>query len=233
MVDQSLLVNELGRFARLLVTDYPVSDALHDFVESAAAILGIHGAGMSLVQGDRLAFATATPEDIAAIEQVQEEEQSGPCVDAYRSQRPVLVADIGTHRERWPALAQVASRTGIVAIGAIPLRLDDLRLGTLDLYDRPRRDWTEQEAEVAGLLAALAAGYLANASRLDRARQTADQLQEALDSRVVIEQAKGLIAGERGISVDEAFHVLRAHARNRGASLRDVAHAVVNLGLRP
>jgi GAF domain-containing protein len=233
MVDQSLLVNELGRFARILVTDYPVSDALHDFVETAAAILGIHGAGMSLARDGRLGFATATPADIAALEKAQEETQLGPCVDAHRSQRPVLVEDIRVHHERWPTLTDVASRTGIVAVGSIPLRLSDVGLGTLDLYDTDRRRWTDEEADVAELLAALAAGYLANASRLDRARQTADQLQEALDSRVIIEQAKGLIAGERGISVDEAFHVLRAHARNRGASLREVAHAVVELGLRP
>ena len=233
MVDQSLVVNELGRFARLLVTDYPVSDALHDLVESAAAILGIHGAGMSLVRDGRLAFATATPEDIAAIERAQEDEQCGPCVDAHRTGTAILVADLGAEPDRWPALTGVAARTGIVAIGAVPLRLDDVGLGTLDLYDTVPHPWTEEEAEVARLLAALAAGYLANASRLDRARRTAEQLQEALDSRVVIEQAKGVIAGERRISVDEAFQVLRAHARSRSASLRDVAHAVVHLGLRP
>lgn len=233
MVDQSLLVNELNRFARVLVTEYPVSDALHDFVASAAAILGIHGAGISLVREGRLAFATAAPQEIAALEEAQEGEQAGPCMDAYRDGVPVLISDIRHEHRRWPALAQAASGAGIVAIGAIPLRLNGFHLGTLDLYETQPRDWTAEEASVAGLLASLAAGYLANASRLDRARQTAEQLQEALDSRVLIEQAKGVLAGERGISVDEAFHVLRRHARNRGAPLRDVASAVVNLGLRP
>lgn len=233
MVDQALMLSELNRFARVLVTDYPVSDALHDLVESAAAILGIHGAGMSLVREGRLAFATATPQDITAIEQVQEVHQAGPCVDAFQADDAVLIADISAHGDRWPDLVRTATETGIVAIGAIPLRLDGLHLGTLDLYDIRPHDWTEEEAEVARLLAALATGYIANSSRLDRARETTAQLQQALDSRVIIEQAKGLLAGERGISVDDAFQVLRAHARNRGASLRDVANAVVNLGLRP
>ena len=233
MVDQSLLVTELGRFARTLVADRPVTDALHDFVESAAAVLDVHGAGMSLVRDGRLAFVTATPEDIAAIEKAQEDEQAGPSADAHLSRAAVLVADIREQAGRWPHVALVASRTGIVAIGAVPLVLDDLGVGTLDLYDTAPRAWTDEEAEVADLLAALVAAYLANTSRLDRARQVADQLQEALDSRVTIEQAKGLVAGERGISLDEAFHVLRAHARNRSASLRDVAQAVVDLGLRP
>ena len=233
MIDQPLLVNELSRFARILVTDYPLTDALHDFVESAAAILGIHGAGMSLVQDGRLVFATATPEGIRALEAVQEALQAGPCVDAYRQETPVLVADIRTEEGRWPELVQVAARSGIIAVGAVPLRVNGLRLGTLDLYDTQAHDWTEEERDVALLLATLATGYLANASRLDRAVQAADQLQVALNSRVIIEQAKGILAGERGIFVDDAFQLLRTHARNRSAPLRDVAEAVVHLGLRP
>jgi AmiR/NasT family two-component response regulator len=79
----------------------------------------------------------------------------------------------------------------------------------------------------------MATACVANASRLDRLRHTAEQLQTALDSRIVIEQAKGLVAGERGITLDEAFEVLRGHARSRNASLRSVSEAVVTLGLRP
>lgn len=233
MVDQALFVSELNRFARLLVTDYAITDVLHDLVDSVAAIFGIHGAGVSLVRDGRLAFATASPEEIAALEEVQAAEQAGPSVDAYRTETPILIADIATQRQRWPTLAQVAARTGIVAVGAVPLRIDDLHLGTLDLYDTRAHDWTDEEADVARLLAALAASYIGNSSRLDRARETSEQLQRALDGRVIIEQAKGVLAGERGITVDQAFQILRAHARNRNAPLRDVANAVVNLGLRP
>lgn len=233
MTNQSLLVSELKRFAHLLVTDYPVSDALNDFVGSAAAILGIHGVGMSLVKEGRLSFATASLEHVAALEEAQEAEQAGPSVDAYRGATAVLVQDLTACAERWPRIVQVAEIHGIVAVGAFPLALDEHHFGTLDLYDTRRRDWTAAEVEVAELLAVLAAGYLANASRLGHARTTAHQLQEALDSRVVIEQAKGVIAGERGISVDEAFAIIRSHARNRGAPMRDVADAIVHLGLRP
>jgi len=233
MTNQSLLVSELKRFALMLVTDYPVSDALHDFAGAAAAILGIHGVGISLFKEGRLSFATASLEDITALEKAQEGAQVGPCVDAYRGATSVLVADVSLCADQWPALARVAASQGIVAVGAVPLSINVHHLGTLDLYDTRRRDWTADEAEVAELLAALAAGYLANASLLGHARTTADQLQDALDSRVVIEQAKGLIAGERSISLDDSFKVLRAHARNRGAPMREVASAVVHLGLRP
>lgn len=233
MTNQSLLVSELKRFALMLVTDYPVSDALHDFVGTAAAILDIHGVGISLVKDGRLAFVTASLEDITALEKTQEAEQLGPCVDAYRTAASVLVPDIADHADEWPSVVEVAASNGIVAVGAVPLAVGGHHLGTLDLLDTRRHDWTPDEAEVAELLAALVAGYLANASLLGHARTTADQLQEALDTRVIIEQAKGVIAGERRISVDDAFSIIRSHARKRGAPMRDVANAIVHLGLRP
>jgi GAF domain-containing protein len=133
---------------------------------------------------------------------------------------------------RWPELAAAAADVGIVAVAGIPMHLNGTRLGALDLYhDRPH-DWTD-DVEAARLLAYMATAYVANAARLDQVRHTAEQLQEALDSRVVIEQAKGILAGERNITVDEAFATLRSHARNNHVSLRAVADAVVNLRLRP
>lgn len=113
------------------------------------------------------------------------------------------------------------------------MHLNGTRLGVLNLYHDHPHDWTDDELEVAELLAYMATAYVANAARLDQVRHTAEQLQEALDSRVIIEQAKGILAGERGITVDEAFAVLRSHARTNNVSLRAVANAVVNLRLRP
>jgi GAF domain-containing protein len=233
MIDRSRLVHELHVFARRLVTDYPVSDALHDLVDATTAILDVHGAGTNLADGDRLMFATAAPADIAALEEIQERDQVGPCVAAFQSDEPVVVSDLTTGEHPWPALTSVAAQTGISAVAAVPLRLNGTRLGALDIYSRGPHVWTAEEVETAELLAALATGYIANASRLDHARQTVEQLQEALDSRIVIEQAKGVLAGERGISVDQAFAQLRAHARHNQAPLRQVAQAVVDLGLRP
>jgi GAF domain-containing protein len=108
-----------------------------------------------------------------------------------------------------------------------------LGLGALNLYHHARREWSDEDVGTATLLAAVATAYVANAARLDQFRQTTEQLQEALNSRVVIEQAKGVLAGERKISVDEAFKRLRGHARRHQTSLRAVAEAVVNIGLRP
>lgn len=220
------------RFVLRLVRDDEVGDALHDLVDDAADLLGVAGAGISLARDGGLAFATAADERVTFLERLQEETQSGPCVEAHRAGTAVMVADLRADPHRWPALARAAADAGVVAVAGIPVHLNGAHLGALDLYDDHPRAWSD-DLEVAELFAAMAAAYVANAARLDEARHIAEQLQEALTSRVVIEQAKGVLAGERGISVDEAFAVLRSHARRKRVSLRAVADAIVNLGLRP
>ena len=101
----------------------------------------------------------------------------------------------------------------------------------LNLYDDEPRQWDADDLRAAEVLAAMAAALIVNADRLDRARSTAQQLQRALDSRIVIEQAKGMLAARSGITVDEAFERLRSHARSHQASLRSVAEAIVEFRL--
>lgn len=233
MTDRDAFMRLLSEFPRRLLHDYEISDALHDLVDGATEVLGIAGAGVSLLEGERLVFATAANELITALERVQEDAQAGPCVQAQRSGESVLIPDMAEDHQSWPDLAAAGVAMGVVAVAGIPLRLNGYRLGALNLYDTRRHDWSAEEVEVANVLAAIATGYAANAARLDMVRHTAEQLQTALDTRVIIEQAKGVLAGERRISVDEAFQVLRAHARSNRVTLRSVADAVVNLRLRP
>lgn len=223
----------LTDFARLLTTEYQVGDALRDLVDGVTAVLGVSGAGVSLADADRLRFACAADEDVAALERFQEEHQMGPGLDAYLCGEPVLVADLEMMGRKWPLTRDAAAEAGFAAVAAIPMHLGASRLGVLDLYDRSPRDWSAEDVGVAGLLAGVATAHVANAGRLERARQTTEQLQHALDSRIVIEQAKGMLAGEGHISLDEAFRRLRTHARRHHTSLQTVADAVVNLGLRP
>jgi GAF domain-containing protein len=233
VTDQAALTRALSEFAQLLVREYEVSDALQDLVDGVTEVLGISGAGVSLLEGERLRFATAATDAIVLLERIQEETQNGPCVEAHQSGQPVLVTDLRDRPERWPALSEGAAEAGMLAVAGIPMRLNGTRLGALNLYHGATRDWSDEEISVSRLLADLATGYVANASRLDRLQHTAEQLQVALDSRLIIEQAKGLLAGERDISMEQAFEVLRGHARRNNASLRAVADAVVNLHLRP
>lgn len=232
MIEKAALMRVLTDFAGLLVSDYQISDALHDLVDGVTRVLGVTGAGVSLADGDRITFATAASEPIAVLERLQEDTQLGPCVEAHRSGQAVLVADLADDAGRWPLLAETAAKVGMVAVAGVPMRLAGTRLGALNLYDAERRDWSDDDVGVARLLADMATGYVANASKRDQARRTTKQLQEALDSRVIIEQAKGIVAAERDISVDDAFTLLRTHARSHNVTLRSVADAVVNRKLR-
>jgi len=232
VADQEPLTRVLTGFACLLVEDYQTSEALDDLVAGVTDVLAIAGAGVSIADRDGLKFAAAG-EGVCALERVQEETQAGPSIDAHREGRPVLVADLMEGPGRWPVFSDLAAEMGICAVAGIPMSVNGTKFGALNLYDQARRDWSADDVSVARLLADTASGYVANASRLTKARHTAEQLQAALDSRVVIEQAKGVLAGERNISVAAAFELLRSHARSHNASLHSVADAVVNLRLRP
>jgi GAF domain-containing protein len=233
VTDRASLSEVLTEFACLLVTEYQVSDALHDLVEGVTDVLAVTGAGVSLVDGEEIKFATAGTGPITVLERVQEQAQDGPCIVAYRLGQPVLVSDLADETDRWPALREAAMAAGIAAVAGIPMSLKGTKLGALNLYHGARREWSDEDVDTARLLAAVGTAYLANAARLDQFRHTTEQLQEALNSRVIIEQAKGILAGERKTSVDEAFKRLRGHARRYHTSLRAVAEAVVNIGLRP
>lgn len=223
----------LSEFAATLVKDFTVSDVLHDLAERASVVVGADSAGVSLQHDGHLRFATALDERCSRLERVQESEQAGPCVDALRAGKVVAVTDLAVAIPGWGAYGKAAREAGIAGIAGIPMRLDGQKIGTLNLYSNSRREWSEEDLDAAHVLADIASSYVINASKLAQQRRLNEQLQEALDSRVVIEQAKGILAAERGISVDDAFELLRRHARNFRTSLRSVAEAVVKLGLRP
>jgi GAF domain-containing protein len=233
MDDQKPLLDVLTRFSRTLAGRYDVSDVLHELSDAVAEVLDATGAGVSL--GDdqgHLRFATATNELTTEVERVQQDSQQGPCHVAYTTNEALFVRDLSESTD-WPQLSDAALRAGLVSVAGIPMAFDGQAVGSLDIYHAQIRDWTDPDLTAARVLADIATGYVVHASELDRARRVNEQLQAALESRVLIEQAKGLLAGERGITVDQAFAILRTHARGRNASIRSIAEAVVELGLRP
>lgn len=233
MAREDLLVGALSDFARTLVRHFDISDVLYDLTTRVTTVLEVASAGVSLVQDGRLRFVTALDETTASLERVQESEQAGPCVEAFRTGEPLLVSSIDRVEQRWPAFVAQARSVGFAAVAGIPMRLDGERLGALDVYHTSPREWSDDDVRVARVLADMASSYVVTASELERQQRTTEQLQRALDSRVIIEQAKGVIAAERKITIDQAFDVLRSHARSHNADLRTVAEAVINLGLRP
>jgi GAF domain-containing protein len=233
MVDQALFLRTLSEFARTLVVRYEIADVLYDLAGRTTTLLGVAGAGVSLRDEGRLRFVTGVNEATVRVEQTQERAQDGVCVAAFTSGNRVTVPDLAAVRDRWEDFRNEARAVGFAAVAGIPMRLDDEVLGAVNIYSAEPRAWSDEDVATARVLADMATSYLVNASELEKSRRTAEQLQEALHSRVTIEQAKGILSAERRITMDEAFNVLRDHARNHNANLRAVAEAVVNLGLRP
>jgi GAF domain-containing protein len=232
MYDQGRFLETLSRFAVELPSHYDIEAVLSRLTESVTEVLFLHGSGVTLAEGPRLRFVTAVSEPIAELERLQESEQSGPCREAFTLGDIVTISDVRSELTRWPPYVTAAVRLGIAGVAGLPMRLGNQVVGALNLYSAEQRSWTADDIAVARVLADVATSYVVNASKLRQQEQLNEQLQMALDSRVVIEQAKGITANQRAVSLDDAFALMRTHARNNHASVRAVAEAIVTVGLR-
>lgn len=231
MDSESPLFDLLRQFASTMARHFEINDVLYELGDATVTILDATGAGVSVINDDGLLeFVTATGQRVVEIEHVQQSNQEGPCVEAFRSGEPVPVSDIRT-LVQWPEYQATAARHGLRSVVGLPLALDDHRIGSLNVYDSEVRQWTDVELSSARVLADVATAYLVNAGELARARKVTGQLQVALDSRVVIEQAKGMLSRDHSVSVDDAFQLLRDYSRSHNVALRDVATAIVTSGL--
>jgi len=223
------LLDSLERFAAALTSGYGIGDVLHNLTGEMAEVLNLAGAGVTLVHDGRQRFVTAADEAIATLERVQESAQKGPCIDAVASAAPVSVADIaaGDASNRWPDYTIEAKNAGIQAVAGIPMLAEGAAIGAVNLYDSETRDWSTEDLRVATIFASIATGYLAHASSARQQQRTAEQLEQALNTRLIIEQAKGVLATQREVTVDEAFTRLRKYAREHNARIHDVSRSVV------
>jgi len=234
MYNQSLLLQTLSRFAVILPARYDLQEALSELKESVTAVLGLSGSWVTMADDGRLSFLTAVSQVSAELERdhAQLHPFSCPCRDAYSTGEVVRVTDVREQSTRWPEFSAFATRLSLAGVAAIPMRLADEIIGALNLYSPEPRDWSDEDIAVAGVLANVATSYVVNASKLRQQQQLTEQLQEALKSRVIIEQAKGITAQQRAISVSQAYQLMRGHARRNNASLKVVAEAIVAVGLQ-
>jgi len=231
MTEHDALLDALTEFARTLVGRYAIADVLTQLTDRVVGTLSLDGAGVSVGDKEgRLRFVTASPDELVEIEQAQEDLQQGPCVSAWQTSEVVMVEDLRAET-RWPEYVPVAVNKGYLAVNAIPLRTADGSMGSLNCYCRSPRPWSQEDGHRALLFADMAASYVVNASELQRSERIREQLQQALNSRIIIEQAKGVLSARHDISVDEAYKRLRRYTRSHNAHLHDIANAIVNLGL--
>lgn len=225
-LNDQLLARVLPDFAHTLAHRYAVDEVVERLARHLADLLCATTTGMWLSD------AEGHPRPVGAGHDAPRQGE-GPGLEAFETGLEVRVSDLASEPDRWPPRQQEARRHGFRAALGLPLLVRDQPVGAVEVCCAGPREWHDAEVAVARVLTDLAAGYVAHAAELAQSRRTAEQLREALSSRIVIEQAKGVLANDLGCTVDQAFVVLREHARRNSAALRSVAHAVVHLGLRP
>jgi GAF domain-containing protein len=226
-MDSQRLSATFVELADTLVGDFDVLDFLHLLTTRCTQLLDVTAAGVLLADpaGD-LRVMAASSEQVRLLELFQLQNDQGPCLDCYRSGHPVSVPDLSAVEARWPRFTPEARRRGFTAVVALPMRLRQNIIGALNLFSTgPGLD--PADTQIAQALADVATiGILQH-----RAQRQSDtvvtQLQTALNSRVLIEQAKGILAERLGLGMNEAFSALRRHARAQHRHLSELAQAVV------
>jgi transcriptional regulator with GAF, ATPase, and Fis domain len=214
--------------ADTLVEEFDVVDFLHTLTERCVELVDTDAAGLMLTDrhGD-LQVVAHTDESARLLELFELQRAEGPCLDCFATGRVIANVDLADPASRWPVFAEAARGVGFTVSHALPMRLRKKVVGALNLFTKaPVRLDDEQLAVVQGLADIATIGLLHERAVRDQV-VLAEQLQTALHSRIVIEQAKGVLSAQSGTSVGEAFRVMRSHARRTGEPLTAVAEAVV------
>ena len=222
------LADVFVEMADTLVDDFDVIEFLHVLTERCVQLLGISAAGLLLTdQQDTLQLVAASSERTRLLELFQLQTDQGPCVDCFRTGQPVSVADLPS-AGRWPRFTAAAAEVGFAAVHAVPMRLRAEVIGALNLFDAAPGTLDEGKLRIGQALADVATIGLLQQRAIRRRDTLTEQLQTALDSRVLIEQAKGVLAERLHLDMAEAFTLLRSGARSQNRRLSDLAQALVD-----
>jgi GAF domain-containing protein len=227
-MDGQLLSETFVELTDTMVADFDIIDFLHVLTQRSVELLNVSAAGLLLADPrGELRVVAASSEAARLLELFQLQSDQGPCLDCFRSGRPVTATDLSAD-QRWPQFAGAAGQAGFSAVQALPMRLRDQVIGALNLFRGTAGPFDADTVQVGQALADVATISLLHERSMRRTDTLNEQLQTALNSRVIIEQAKGKLAERLGIDVNQAFALLRDQARNRNQRLSDLAHAFVD-----
>ena len=227
-MDSELLSDTFVELADTMVAEFDVIDFLHLLTDRSVALLGASAAGVVLADPrGELRVAAASSEEAGLLELFQLQNDQGPCLDCFRTGRPVTADDLTGPCQRWPRFAEAAARSGFRTVEALPMRLRDQVIGALNLFRAEPGPIDPADLRIGQALADVATIGLLHERNVRRREAVAEQLQAALNSRVVIEQAKGKLAERLSVDMDRAFNMLRDYARNTNQHLTDVARTLV------
>ncbi|GIF45279.1 GAF and ANTAR domain-containing protein [Actinoplanes xinjiangensis] len=215
--------------ADTLVDEFDVLDYMHMITERVAYLTEAPAVGMLLAdQHSRLEFVAGSNENVTLVELFVVQNEEGPCLEAFRTGEPVVNVDLNNAAGRWPRFAPLAVATGFRSVHAFPMRLRRQVIGTLNVFgDVAGREFESDDVTIMQALADAATIGLLQERAIRHGETLTEQLQGALNSRIIIEQAKGAVAQAHGISVDDAFTVIRGYARKHNRRLTEVANALV------
>lgn len=225
---EQLLLETLTVVADTLVDDFDVVDFLHDLVERCAAIFDAVDVGIVLAdEYGELVVMASTSERLHLIEALQLSSGAGPCIDSFRSGTVVTAGTLDEIVRRWPDFAVGVAESGYQSVHAVPLRLRQATIGSLNFFREDPGRLDPADVPAAQTIADVATIGLVQERTVREASRVRDQLQHALDSRILIEQAKGVIAHSRQVDMEEAWAILRTRARSHQARVTDVAQGVI------
>jgi transcriptional regulator with GAF, ATPase, and Fis domain len=227
--DRAQAVNRaFVEMADTLVRDFDVAELMARLIDHCIDFLDVDEAGLLLKdQRGGLQLMASSSEATHFLELFQLQVNEGPCLEAVTAGRAVLVSDLREALDRWSQFGPAAIRTGFLAVHAVPLRLRETILGALNLFSGAAGPMRAADVDLAQALADVACIGLLQARAITHGEVVMEQLEGALTSRVIIEQAKGVLAGRGTLTMDGAFGLLRAHARRTNQRLTDVAAGLV------
>jgi transcriptional regulator with GAF, ATPase, and Fis domain len=227
-MDADLLSDTFVELADTMVADFDVIDFLQLLTDRSVMLLSASAAGVMLVDPrGELRVAASSNEAAGLLELFQLQNDQGPCLDCFRTGKPVTATDLAGQGQRWPRFAAAATEFGFRTVEALPMRLRDQVIGALNLFRAAPGPFDAGDLRLGQALADVATIGLLHERNVRRSDTVAEQLQSALNSRVVIEQAKGKLAERLGTDMDHAFALLRDYARNSNQRLTDVARNFV------
>jgi GAF domain-containing protein len=229
MTREEQIVATFVELTDTMVESFDVIEFLHRLVERSMELMDCAEVGLLLANAaGTLQVMASSSERSEALELLQSRNEEGPCFDCYRSSRLIVSEDLAADTERWPTFAPAAVQKGISSVHAIPMRVHGRTIGALNLFRGEPGRLAERDVPLGQGMADIAAVALIQERAMRETRGVVQQLQGALNSRVLIEQAKGVLAERGHVSVDEAFVSMRRYARAHNHGLSDVARDVID-----
>lgn len=228
---EQLVMDTFVEMADTLASDYDIGDFLQTLIERCSVILEVETGGVLLEDPEgNLRLAAALSDSMRELEDLEIRLKQGPCLDAYQHVDQILAADLHKEHDRWPGVAPKAIAMGLRAAYAFPLRLRGDCIGAMNLYRERPGEFYDEDIRVAQAFADVATIGILQERKVSSAERRAQQLQGALASRVLVEQAKGIVAERYHVPLQEAFEAIRRHARSSNRKLREVCGEIVDGG---